>query len=136
MNNDQQTGFALLETLIALFILTFGLLGLSALQLKTLQVSHSAYQRSVANIIANDAVERLWANLALATPANAAQIRQRWLEHWQKSDNNRLSLPGFNGTITPPANPTGAYTVSVIWTENRFGGVGQTRFDYNFMLYP
>lgn len=136
MNSCRQAGFALLETLVALFILTFGLLGLSALQMKTLQVSHSAYQRSVANIIANDAVERLWANLALATPANSAEIQQHWLEHWRKTDNNRLSLPGFNGTITAPASPNGAYTVSVIWTENRFGGAGQTRFDYNFMLYP
>lgn len=56
-------GFTLLETLIALLVLSFGLLGLAGLQLKTLQSSHSSYQRGLANIIAADAVERLWANM-------------------------------------------------------------------------
>jgi len=129
-------GFTLLETLIALLVLSFGLLGLAGLQLKSLQSSHSSYQRGLANIIAADAVERLWANMAAAAPLTAAQVQAQWLQHWTNTANNRLTLPGLGGVITPPAAGGTQYSVTVTWTENRFGNNGNSSFVYNFMLYP
>lgn len=136
MTNRNHHGFTLLETLIALLILSFGLLGLAGLQLKTLQSSHASYQRSLANIIAADAVERLWANMGAAAPLTPAQVQAQWLQHWATTTNNRLTLPGLNGVITPPAAGATQYSVTVTWTENRFGNNANSSFVYNFMLYP
>lgn len=136
INTQNYKGFTLLETLIALLVLSFGLLGLAGLQLKTLQSSHSSYQRGLANIIAADAVERLWANMGAAAPLTAAQVQAQWLQHWSSSANNRLTLPDLDGVITPPAAGGIQYSVSVTWTENRFGGDADSSFVYNFMLYP
>ena len=64
MNNSK--GFTLIEVLVAAFVLAVGLLGLAGLQAKSLQFNHSAYQRSQANIIAYDIIDRMRANLSEA----------------------------------------------------------------------
>src|SRR5690554_8195605 len=56
-------GFTLLEALIALLVLSIGMLGVAAMQLKALQGAHAAYQRSIASLAAQDAQERLWASM-------------------------------------------------------------------------
>lgn len=61
-------GFTLIEVLIALVVMSIGLLGLLALQMRTLNASYDAYLTSVANIQAMDLEERIRANRgALAT---------------------------------------------------------------------
>lgn len=61
-------GFTLIEVLIALVVMSIGLLGLLALQMRTLHASDDAYLTSVANIQAMDLEERMRANRgALAT---------------------------------------------------------------------
>ena len=52
-------GFTLLEALIALLVLSIGLLGLAALQARGLAYSHDAYVRSQATFLAYDIVERM-----------------------------------------------------------------------------
>lgn len=128
-------GFSLLEVLITLVLLAFGLLGLAALQMKTLQSSHSAYQRGVANIVAADTVERMWANVAAAAPLPTAQIRQLALQRWTQTANNQVTLPGIDITIIEPAAGDTLYTVQVSWDETRFDD-NQTTFSYSFRLYP
>src|SRR5690554_5937575 len=59
-------GFTLLEALVAVLVLSLGMLGVAAMQLKAMQSAHVAYQRSVASLAAQDAVERLWVSLSLA----------------------------------------------------------------------
>lgn len=56
-------GFTLIEALVALLVLAFGLLGVAAMQLKALQSAHVSYQRSIAAVAAQDAEERLWVEL-------------------------------------------------------------------------
>ena len=56
-------GFTLIEILVAVLILSVGLLGLAALNLTGLQGSQASYERSVAVMQANDLVERMWAGL-------------------------------------------------------------------------
>ena len=58
---NSQRGFSLLEALIALVVLSIGLIGVAAMQLKALQSANAGYQRSVASVAAVDAQERLWA---------------------------------------------------------------------------
>jgi type IV pilus assembly protein PilV len=51
-------GFSLLEVLIAAVVLSFGLLGLVAMQVTAKFSSYEARQRTIANWLANDLVER------------------------------------------------------------------------------
>jgi type IV pilus assembly protein PilV len=55
-------GFTLIEVLIAMIILSFGLLGLAALQASGLKQNLSAHQRSQATTLAYDFADRLRAN--------------------------------------------------------------------------
>ena len=55
-------GFTLLEVLIALVVLSIGLLGIAALQGVGLRTSHSAYLTSQASLLAYDMADRIRAN--------------------------------------------------------------------------
>lgn len=52
--------------MVAAFVLAIGLLGLAALQARSLQFNQSAYQRSHATFLAYDIIDRMRANLAQA----------------------------------------------------------------------
>jgi type IV pilus assembly protein PilV len=56
------SGFALIEAMITLVIVVFGLLGLVGLQNRMLLAEMESYQRSQAIVIANDMAQRIMAN--------------------------------------------------------------------------
>jgi len=60
----RQSGFSLLEVLIAVLVLAIGLLGLAALQTTVLRSNHSANLRTQATLLAYDMTDRLRANMA------------------------------------------------------------------------
>ncbi|MCE9663018.1 type IV pilus modification protein PilV [Halomonas sp. M5N1S17] len=112
-----QTGFTLIEALIALVVLSIGLLGVAAMQLKALQSAHMGYQRSVVSLAAIDAQERAWAALSeLGSCPDASaltDIEGAWLGEW------------FGGVLIDVNSGivrTGEcrYTVTVEWREERF----------------
>lgn len=96
---SRQTGFTLVEALVALLVLSIGLLGAAAMQLKALQGAQSGYQRAVAALAAQDAVERLWAqfdsksNECSGLGSEAAE----WELLWQGF------IPGLSGTVETAA---------------------------------
>ena len=55
-------GFTLIEILLAVVVLSGGLLGLAGLQLTGLKSNHSAYLRSQATILTLDIADRMRAN--------------------------------------------------------------------------
>lgn len=55
-------GFTLIEVLVALVVLSLGLLGLASLQLLGLKNTNNAYYRTQASMFANNMVERIRAN--------------------------------------------------------------------------
>lgn len=57
-------GFTLIEVLIALVVLSIGLLGVAGLQAKSQQFSRNAYLNTQATVIAHDILERVRANPA------------------------------------------------------------------------
>jgi len=59
-----QTGFSLLEVLIAIVVLTAGLLGLASLQVKSQQFNSHSYYSTQATVITHDMLERMRANIA------------------------------------------------------------------------
>lgn len=67
----QNTGFTLIEVLIALFVLAIGLLGMATLMMNSMQSSQGASQRSAATVSAYDLAERLRANRTQAAVANS-----------------------------------------------------------------
>ena len=69
-NRHTNTGFSLLEVLIALLILAVGLLGMASLMLHSMKSNQSSYQRTQASLLAYDMAERLRLNPAIATAGN------------------------------------------------------------------
>ncbi|MDK9687667.1 MULTISPECIES: prepilin-type N-terminal cleavage/methylation domain-containing protein [unclassified Halomonas] len=86
----RQQGFSLIEVLIALVVLAFGLMGVAAMQLKSLQSATEGYQRSVAVVAAVDAQERVWnllANYPNCENIDADAVRaleSDWIDHWSE----------------------------------------------------
>lgn len=66
MGNQKQAGSSLVEVMIALFVLAIGLLGVLAMQSKSMQYNQSAHTYSQAVYLANDIAERIRNNFAKA----------------------------------------------------------------------
>ena len=62
----KEQGFTLLEILVAVLVLSFGLLGLAGLQAASIRANHSAYLRSQATQLAYDMADRMRANTSAA----------------------------------------------------------------------
>ncbi|MBF0161718.1 MAG: type IV pilus modification protein PilV [Magnetococcales bacterium] len=131
-------GFTVVEILIALAVVSFGLLSLGLMQGKAVRSVNDAFQRSQATALAAAIVERMRANdpallsryvgqvghaitPAIANPGSvnsAAQRVQADLYEWQQSlasSGGRAGLYQAVGTITK----NGAiYTVTITWQSN------------------
>lgn len=75
----QQFGFTLIEVLIAVLVLSIGLIGVAALQGMSLKNTQSAFMRSQATALAYDVTDRMRANvlsaqLGLYDPSTAATV--------------------------------------------------------------
>lgn len=138
-------GFSLLEVLIAVVVLSIGLLGLAALQAIALRNSAQSYERSQATALAYEIADVMRANRVAAAkgafllaasaeaPASAgcesadASCTRTEMANYALADwRRRLGtlLPGGTASITCAASPCGAgglQTVSVIWDEHRRG---------------
>jgi type IV pilus assembly protein PilV len=66
----QQDGVTLLEILVAILIISFGLLGTAGLQAVGLRASVSANQRTASTLLAYDAADRMRANMVGVAAGN------------------------------------------------------------------
>ena len=97
------TGFTLIEVLVALSVMSIGLLGLAALQLQGLRGTHDAALRTQAIALATDTVEHLHANTqrgsiaCINTECSQPKLSDVEMDEWQK----RLAdaLPQGEGNI-------------------------------------
>lgn len=117
------TGFTLIEVLIAVVILAGGLLGLAGLQATTLKNNQSAYLRSQATQIAYDMSDRMRSNRAGVTANNyndkaatnndcvansctPAQMAGYDLAQWNAQlTNAQNGLPGASGVVCLDSTP-------------------------------
>ena len=114
-------GFTLVEVLIALIVLSIGLLGIAAMYVETLRANRSALSRTQAIALASDLADRIRANRVPAnnytgTGVNAQAIAD--LAAWEDSVADQLpdgdGIVLFRaGTATTPAQ----YMIQVSWTE-------------------
>ena len=74
MRKGEEAGITLVEVLVAMLILGVGVMGYAAVQLNAVKLTEDTYSRSQAMAVAQDAIERLRANvdeIAQYTDANA-----------------------------------------------------------------
>jgi type IV pilus assembly protein PilV len=126
-----QHGYSLIEVLIALAVLSIGLLGLAALQTASLRVGHDSYQRTQATLLAYDMADRMRANRAGVTAGNyitvgankdctqlvcnASELAAYDITSWNTALSEKLSQG--QGTIAFN-NATSIHTITVRWNEN------------------
>jgi len=128
-------GFTLVEALVALVVLAFGLLAVAAMQIKALQSAHMGFERSLASLIAIDAEERAWAFLAEQQSCpDGSQITtgQGWQANWVKTPGS-----GFWDSSSISSTAAGCeYDISLSWTEGRYTEDGESvgTFSYTFRL--
>jgi type IV pilus assembly protein PilV len=114
-------GFTLVEALIALLVLSIGLLGIAALYVETLRVGRSALLHTQAVSIAADLANRIRANRVPADAYTGAGGNARAtadLNEWNALVSAELpqgagEIRFVAGTPTTPAS----YTIRVSWAE-------------------
>lgn len=133
---SREHGFTLVESLVALVIVSVGLLGMAALYLEGLRVERSAVYRITAIDLAADLADRIRANpnasqaytaegASGACAANgagamhdctAAQLAADDIYWWQQTV--RSLLPSGTGTIAVlPGAHSHTYTITLSWSE-------------------
>lgn len=127
-----QKGFSLIEALIALLVLSVGLIGVAAMQLKALQSATAGYQRSVVTLAAVDAQERLWAQLAQGNSCSemANNVESEWQDHWFSG--SETPIRHFSGNIE--SNTTVCAFDILIMPEDKDSASADETFTYTFRL--
>ena len=125
-------GFTLLEVMVALLVLSIGLLGLIALQTTGLRETQMSYSRTQATLLGYDITDRMRANVAgvdgdeyiIGTGAapGGATVSATDLVEWKAAINQLL--PGGTGEITQDAGPPVTHTITIRWDEQRQGAAG------------
>lgn len=127
-SRESQSGVSLLEVLIAVVVLSLGLLGLAGLQVTSLRNNQSALERSNAVMLTYSIVEAMHAdrtavragafNHALGAAApTAATFPAQSLASWL--DLLRATLgPDASGSIACAAG-SGGCTISIQWDDSR-----------------
>lgn len=114
-------GFTLIEVLIALIVLSIGLLGIAAMYVETLRANRSALYRTQAISLASDLADRIRANRAPANNYTGTGVNARAIEDladW--TDAIEEQLPGGEGVVRFRAGTAvtpALYMIQVSWTE-------------------
>lgn len=133
-----QCGFTLIEVLIAILVLSIGLLGLAGLQATSLRNNHDAYLTTQATYLANDMADRIRSNrsgpalteynnqtsaqnTACYTPGACSPIAMAGHDRFLWDANLLASLPAGRGNVSRAGT---LFTITVMWDELRNGATG------------
>ena len=120
LSKKHTTGFTLIEILTAIIVLSFGLLGVAGMQMKTQQFNRSAYFETQAIFVAHDMLERMRSNVAgqeaghyhlpipkkhlscyTTTSCSELEMAQNDMYEWQGGDFESIAtkLPAGSGVV-------------------------------------
>jgi len=137
--HNKQQGFTLIEALLALLILSIGLLGIAGMHVEGMKSSHIAMQRMVVTIKTQDLLDRIRANasntsVALSnykvvvasnqacnsgTNCTAENMMSHDLFLWQNDLNAYLpGNPVYDFTMTNVVDPVDGAVISQLVTVN------------------
>lgn len=129
----RQRGFSLVEVLIALVILSVGMLGIAGLYVQSMQAGRTATFRHHAVTLAGDVADRIRANpraagaytavggadsgcVAMGITCSQAQMAAHDIFLWTQQAQETLPAGTvtitFDGAVTPPT-----YEIEVAWVE-------------------
>lgn len=137
-----QQGITLIEILFTIFLMSIGLLGLSAVQLKTMNHVTSSHFKTEANYYLQDMAERIRANQAESyngidnnTSAGATLASQdgaQWIGLIEQAEADGGLPAGATGTVDLAGS---IYTITISWDEvKRDGGDGSAKDTITFTL--
>jgi type IV pilus assembly protein PilV len=126
-------GFSLVEVLIALVIMSVGMLGIASLYVQSMQAGRTSMFRHNAVILVGDVADRIRANptagaayaaaggvdngcVAMGVNCSAPQMASHDIFLWAQQAQDTLPAGNvtvvFDGAVTPPT-----YDISANWTE-------------------
>lgn len=124
-------GVSLIEVLVAVIILAFGLLGLAGLQSVSLRNNNSAMMRTQATYLAQDIIDRMRVNktaaiddmsyeqaMATAKPTVAANSPQDVIDRNAWLTSIETALPSGDGEINCD-NATDVCEITIQWNDRR-----------------
>ena len=127
-----QRGFSLVEVLIALIIMSVGMLGIAGLYVQSMQAGRTSLFRHNAVTLAGDVADRIRANpragvdymgpgvdnscVGMGIDCSATQMAANDILLWDEQaldtlPNGAVNIQ-FDGSVTPPV-----YTITISWTE-------------------
>ena len=103
----RRRGISLIEVLVVLVLLSFGLIGVVGLQARAVQFSVSAEDSNRAAMLANEMASAMWTNQSVILPPATVTA-------WNAAvgDPTGRGLPNGAGTVTVDANVA---TITVTW---------------------
>jgi len=134
-----ERGFSLIEMLVAMLVLSIGMLGIANLFVVTLQANSSATSRQLANNLLGDIADRIRANRTAgaayaaagannncagsalgAVTCSPAQLAADDVYRWQQQLTQ--TWPGGNASgaiavVVGAAGTPSTYTITITWTE-------------------
>lgn len=129
-------GVSLIEVLVAVAVLSIGLLGVAGLQLRAIKTADAAFQRTVANIQAQDLVERYWAGVC--SMPNVTQ-RRAIEDIWRASHQDNPTLPQWTANVAAILNVTSEelnfFQLNISWVDRGANptDTARTTFQYRFI---
>ena len=115
-----QEGMTLIELLVALLILTVGVLGAAAIQLNALKYTDSSLMSSQASFIAYDMMDRIRANSGAdytVTPPTAGNLSIARDQDLYDFTTNIVNFGGPTATGTITLNLR-VYTITITWDDS------------------
>jgi len=127
-----QRGFSLVEVLIALVIMSVGMLGIASLYVTSMQAGRTSLFRHNAVTLAGDVADRIRANptaavayagagannncIAMGVNCSNVQMAAQDILSWQQQADDTLPNGNvgltFDNTVIPPV-----YTIAITWDE-------------------